>query len=314
MRQVQILWSVWLQQFFHLQSSFDHHQHAPSAWPYSATSSGPHDAGASSTDIRAQMLELYCSSSTNAVEIQLSLKAMEASGLITVVPAPLAPHIVEAPKHLLALFGKKNIGNPAGAILDFPASNGGWTWKSSMGGCNIELLQHTMAPWEVFQGMALSYTKMANAAQRIAASDANRGSPWQLRRSFALPNNALAARSVTHQHDDVAVDVPAQPNLDTRKENDSLRLLLGSYESHFARMRLQLQQLLPNGLISRDIDGAFYQCQVFGTPFMHSRRPSLTPLHSSSVLLVEINCSLFLILTPFFLLRAHLPFRFQSHP
>jgi hypothetical protein len=185
---------------------------------------------------------------------------MEASGLITVVPAPLAPHIVEAPKHLFALFGKKVIGNPAGAVLDFPASSGGWAWRSSMGGCNIELLQHTMAPWEVFQGMALSYTKMANAAQRIGASDANRGSPWQLRRSFALPTNASAARSVLHQHDDVAVDVPAQPNLDTRKENDSLRLLLGSYESHFARMRLQLQQLLPNGLISRDIDGTLCQC------------------------------------------------------
>ncbi len=227
---------------------------------------------------------------------------MEATGLITVVPAPLAPHIVEAPKHLFALFGKKHIGNSAIAGLDFPVSNGGWTWKSSMGGCSIELLQHTMAPWEVFQGMALLYTKMANAAHRISANDANRGSSCQLRRLYALHNTSSAGRSVAYQHDDVAVDVPPQPNLDTRKENDSLRLLLGSYESHFARMRLQLQQLLPYGLISRDTDGMFYSNSFLGLFFMRFWNASLTSLLSSSVLLVEICCNLLLILTSFFLL------------
>jgi hypothetical protein len=296
MRQVQILWSVWLQQFFHLQSTFDHQQHAPSIWPFSTFGSGHHDPGTSSTDIRAQMLELHCCSSSNTVEIQLSLKAMEATGLITVVPAPLAPHIVEAPKHLFALFGKKNIGNPVIVGLDVPGSNGGWTWKSSMGGCSIELLQHTMAPWEVVQGMALLYTKMANAAHRISAIDDHRGSPCQLRRLYALHNTSSAGRSVLYQHDAVAVDVPPQPNSDTRKENDSLRLLLGSYESHFSRMRLQLQQLLPNGLISRDTD-----CMFYSNPFfMRFWNASLTSLLSSSVLLVEICFDLLFILTSFF--------------
>ncbi len=255
-KQLQMLWSVWLQQFFHLQSHFDHQQHNVGAALFNAAGAAPHGPGGSSTDVRAQMLELHCSRSTDAVELQLSLKAMEATGLVTVVPAPLAPHISEAPKHLLALFGKKMIGSSAGGDLDFAGSSGGgWKWKSSMGGCNVELLQHSMAPWVVLQGMSASYAVMADAARHTRTSDAYRGSPWQSRRSSSHPNNAPAARSPAQQPGEVYVDVPHHSSIETKKENDSLRLLLGSYETHFARMRQQLLQLLPNGLVSRDMDG-----------------------------------------------------------
>jgi hypothetical protein len=213
----------------------------------------------SSTDVRAQMIELHCSYGPHDVEVQLSLKAMEATGLVTVVPAPLAPHIVEAPKHLFALFGRKTIA----ASVDTDAEScGGWKWKSSMGGCNIELLQHTMAPWAVLDAMLLSHAMMADAAQRIRASDAYRSSPWLMKRSLSHTSSSLLPRTPAHQHGDVVVDLPVQSSLDTRKENDSLRLLLGSYESHFARMRQQLQQLLPSGLISRDMDGNTLFCNA----------------------------------------------------
>ena len=265
MRQVQALWVVWLQQLFHSQSSFDHQYHTLSARVSSFSGGAVNGSGSSSTDVRAQMLELQCSSSSSVVELQLSLKAMEASGLVTVVPAPLAPHISEAPKHLFALFGKKVLGTPADTGLEFGGGScaasisGGWKWKSSIGGCNIELLQHSMAPWVVLQGMSVSYAKMADAAQRIRALDAHRGSPWHLRRSLSQHSSSSSvACSPSQMHDDIAIDILAQPSVETRKENDSLRLLLGSYESHFARMRQQLQQLIPNGLISRDMDGAAF--------------------------------------------------------
>jgi hypothetical protein len=213
-------------------------------------------AGTSSTDLRAQMLELHCSVGAHAVEVQLSLKATEATGLITVVPAPLAPHISEAPKHFFALFGRKVIGPSAGANVELAGnSGGGWKWKSSMGGCNVELLQHSLAPWVVFEGMSVSYAVMADASQRIRSSDAYRGALGHSRRSMSHVKSSPAPHTPAHHLGDIAVDIPAQLNPDTKKENDSLRLLLGSYESHFARMRQQLLQLLPNGLISRDIDG-----------------------------------------------------------
>jgi hypothetical protein len=255
-KQVQMLWGVWLQQFFHLQSSFDHQQHNSLA--RASIGACLHPPGASSTDIRLQMLDLQCSRSPSTVEVQLSLKAMEATGLVTVVPAPLAPHISESPKHLFALLGKKHIriAKSTDADSDFGHSNsGGWKWKSSMGGCNVELLQHTMEPWLVLQEMCSSYARMKDAAQRVRASDVYRGSPWHFKRSLPNTSSCSNPRSLAHQPDDIAVDIPAQPIFDIRKENDSLRLLLGSYESHFSRMRQQLQQLLPNGLISREMDG-----------------------------------------------------------
>jgi hypothetical protein len=256
MKQVQLLWGVWLQQFFHLQSTFDQ-PHNSFVRP-SITGAGIQLTGSSSTDIRLQMLDLLCCRSSSTVELQLSLKSMEASGLITLVPAPLAPHISESPKHLIALFGKKHINVANSAVNDSAFVNGcsgGWKWKSSMGGCNIELLQHTMAPWLVLQEMFSSYAKMKDAALRSRTNDTYRGSPWQFRRATAHTISSSIPRSLVHQLEDVAVDIPVQPTADIRKENDSLRLLLGSYESHFSRMRQQLQQLLPNGLISRDMDG-----------------------------------------------------------
>ncbi len=254
-KQVQLLWGVWLQQFFHLQSNYDQQPHNSIARPLIAA--GLQSPG-TSTDIRLQMLDLHCSRSTSTVEVQLSLKSMEASGLITLVPAPLAPHISESPKHLVAFFGKKYIGLANATVIDpevVSSHGGGWKWKSSMGGCNVELLQHTMAPWLVLQEMHSLYVKMRDSAQHNRVSDVYRGSPWLMRRPLSHSNNSSVSRSLAHQQEDLAIDIPAQPPLDIRKENDSLRLLLGSYESHFSRMRQQLQLLLPNGLISRDMDG-----------------------------------------------------------
>ncbi len=261
-----------------------------------------HGSGSSATEIRAQMLELQCSCSSSAVELQLSLKAMEATGLLTAVPAPLAPHISEAPKHLFALFGKKILGTSTCNGLEFgggTSSSGGWKWKSSIGGCNIELLQHSMAPWVVLQGMSGSYAKMADAAQRTRALDAHRGSPWQLRRSLSqFSSSSSVAHSPAQMQDDVAIDIQSQPSVEARKENDSLRLLLGSYESHFARMRQQLQQLLPNGLISRDIDGEAYLilCPAFLIIHSAAALPSPSPSSSSPLLLLQSIISRFRVI------------------
>ena len=90
-------------------------------------------------------------------------------------------------------------------------------------------------------------------------------------------------------HDDIAIDILAQPSVETRKENDSLRLLLGSYESHFARMRQQLQQLIPNGLISRDMDGAAFFITLSPTHlnFPIATLPDPPPPSSSALLLLQ---------------------------
>ncbi len=275
---IQLLWGVWLQHFFHLQSNFDHQLHNSFARP--SISASIQSPGSSSTDIRLQMLDLHFSRSASAFEVQLSLKSMEASGLVTLVPAPLAPHISESPKHLIAIFGKKFIGVKDSIVtdLEFNNSNGGWKWKSSLGGCNLELLQHTMAPWLVLQEMCTSYAKMKDSAQRNRTSDLYRGSPWHFKRSLSHPSSSSNPRSLAHQLDDVAVDIPAQPIVDIRKENDSLRLLLGSYESHFSRMRQQLQQLLPSGLISRDMDGKSFLYRTTSKHLYSMISSSLTAL------------------------------------
>jgi hypothetical protein len=260
-RQLHALWGAWAQHFFHIQSYLDHQQHHSSFRPPSASVAGLYESGSSSTDVRVQLLELRCSRSTTAVEVQLSLKAMEATGLVIVVPAPLALHAREAPQHMIAIFGRKTSASLGATSELAGSSDGGWVWKSSLGGCSIELLQHNMAPWVVFEGMSVSFAKMADAAYRNRAEYAYRGSP-SLRGSLSNSNlsnsnRPAVIRSTAQQHDDTAVDLSAHVHigLDTKRENDSLRLLLGSYESHFTRMRQQLQQLLPHGLISRDLDG-----------------------------------------------------------
>jgi hypothetical protein len=162
---------------------------------------------------------------------------------------------------MIAIFGRKTSASLGATSELAGSSDGGWVWKSSLGGCSIELLQHNMAPWVVFEGMSVSFAKMADAAYRNRAEYTYRGSP-SLRGSLSNSNlsnsnRPAVIRSTAQQHDDTAVDLSAHVHigLDTKRENDSLRLLLGSYESHFTRMRQQLQQLLPHGLISRDLDG-----------------------------------------------------------
>jgi hypothetical protein len=98
-----------------------------------------------------------------------------------------------------------------------------------MGGCNVELLQHSLAPWVVFEGMSVSYAVMADASQRIRSSDAYRGALGQSRRSMSHVKLSPAPQTPAHHLGDIAVDIPAQLNPDTKKENDSLRLLQRSY-------------------------------------------------------------------------------------